>query len=183
MKLRAIITTIVLAALIVTTYVFSVFYGEGGRGFFSPDTFQVRTQSEILLPLLGIPIYRSSYEYHNESYKLVDYLADEGYWSPIETNDPSWYPMFHWNEQWRDGESGIYRYMNRYHDDWIDWTEENPTLAAVVWPKVLSILRRGITGGCAEHLMFLGRQSQSVEEFREYVNADPELQAEGIKIE
>jgi hypothetical protein len=162
-------------------YLFSTAYGRGGRGFFSPDTFQFKTQSEILLPPTELPLYRSAFEYH-EKPDLVAYLVAQGYWVPIQTEEPNWIAVFKWNTQWRDGEMQLYRYMNQ-PSEWIEWTEANPTVARVMWPKVLSILRRGITAGYAEDIMRKAKQSSSLKEFINSVNFDPVFQNKGISIQ
>jgi len=95
------------------------------------------------------------------------HLIEKQYWTPCPSAKPRWIFVSCWNEQWR--ETQFYRYTRRYPDEWIEWTEANPALARLLWPKVLSILRRGITGGYAAHVMFLARQSSTVEEFRDYV--------------
>jgi hypothetical protein len=173
---------LVFCAVAAGVFLWSTLQGKGGRMFFSPDTFQVRTQSELLLPLTEIPLYRSSFEYRDATYDLPAYLVTKGHWLPIETDRPQWILVYHWNDQWRDGFTELHRYL-RYSDEWIQWTEANPQLANVLWPNVLSILRGGITDGYAAHLMFLARESSTVDEFRDHVNNDPELQTLGINVQ
>lgn len=159
---------------------------KGGLGYFSPDTFQMRTQSEILCaplsPLVEFPIYRSAFHAREEPYELVTYLVEKSYWEPVETDQPTWVLMFHWNNRWRDGESVLYRYMTYTPDFWIEWSEANPELAQVLWPKVLEIIRNGQMDGSAEWVMNLAQQSSSVDEFQFRVNHDPELQSVGISM-
>lgn len=183
MKSHVIITILLASCLVGGVSLFSILYGKGGRGFFSPDTFQIKTQSEILLPPTEIPLYRSSFDYHREPFKLVAYLVAEGYWQPVQTDEPRWILMFHWNNQWHDGQTQLYHYMSKHPNEWIEWTEANRSLAAVLWPMVLSILRREISGEYTEEVMNLARMSSSVDEFRNYINNDSELQAKGISFQ
>lgn len=119
----------------------SYMWGRGGRGYFSPDTLDTKTQSEWLIPLTKIPVYRSSFEYHKND--LSQFLIDEEYWKPNEKENPKWISSFHWNMQWHDGESQLHRQLTSRSDDWITWTMANPQFAKLVWPHVLTLLRDG----------------------------------------
>lgn len=109
----------------------------GGRGFFCPSTLETRTQSEYLL--WGIPVYRSHFRYRHDD--VTAYLIAKGYWSPQTTESDQWIPTFHWNEQWRDGESSLERALFWRDEFWSNWSEENPEMAADLWPRVLRLLR------------------------------------------
>lgn len=123
----------------------------GGRGFFSPDTLEYRTQSERLILVAEIPVYRSAYRY--DSHELIDYLVAKEYWSPQPAPEPRWIFLFHWNRSWKDGESGFHRRLFWRKDFWIEWTEKHPERAAEVWPRVLELLR---TDGESEVERLLG---------------------------
>ncbi|GMV84070.1 MAG: hypothetical protein AMXMBFR7_52540 [Planctomycetota bacterium] len=113
----------------------------GGRGFFSPDTLEYRSQSERTVFATEIPLYRSAYRY--DAHELVDYLVAKGYWSPRPASEPRWIFLFHWNRSWKDGASGFHRRFFWRKDLWIEWTEKHPERAAEVWPHVLELLRAG----------------------------------------
>src|SRR5262245_23429699 len=78
----------VAVALIFSVYLLAYVFGQGSRGDFSPDTLERRTQRELLLPMLEVPIYRSGYYYNR--YGLVDFLVAEGYWTPNDVDEPRW---------------------------------------------------------------------------------------------
>ena len=131
--------TAALVVVVLLAYAAGHVFGRGGRGFFSPDSLDCRTQSEILLPLTEVPLYRSSYKYHR--YPLVDYLVDKGYWSANETRPPKWMMTFHWNEQWRGGTVPFHKHLGWRGSDWIKWSEAHPAIAADFWPRILRIMR------------------------------------------
>lgn len=153
------------------------FLNDGGLAYFSPDTFEIRSQSEITLPILNTPVYRSSYSYRDNSFELVEYLVAKGYWSPRETDEPRWILLFHWNDAWRDGDTQWYRDVNR-SNEWIEWTEKHPDIARVLWPAVLSFLRSDEGSRYVTHVMFQAKISSSEAEFRELFHTDPELRAD-----
>jgi len=178
----AILLSCIAAAGVAAGYLYCSLRARGARTFFSPDTFQVRAQSEVLLPRTYIPLYRSPFEYWDETYDLAAYLVTEGYWLPIETDEPRWVLMKHWNNQWHDGDTTLHRYMRNSHE-WIKWTEANPELARVLWPNVLSTLRGTRGGHAAAYVMLHARESSTVDEFRNRVSNDPELRAMGISVQ
>lgn len=122
----------------------------GGQGFFSPDTLEYRTHSEILLLGTQIPLYRGSFEYHESV--LVKFLIDKGYWNARSVDSPRWLILFHWNHSWRDGESTFHRLFNWKKDDWIEWTAKHPDDAARFWPRILELLRSGNDESACEML-------------------------------
>ena len=152
----------------------------GGRTYFSPDTFQVRFQSEVLLPLSYAPAWRSSFTYRHDTYPLVEYLVSHGFWAPVATPEPRWILLNHWNVQWRDGHSTLYKYLKS--QEWIEWTESHPDVAKVLWPNVLSLLRDSSYTWEVEHVMYLARGASTEAEWRELVERDPELQESGIRL-
>jgi hypothetical protein len=133
--------TALLLAVVAVAYVAGFAFGRGGRGFFSPDSLDNRTQSEILLPLTELPLYRSRYEYHR--YPLTNYLVGKGYWSARAAESPRWVSTFHWNEQWHDGTAPFHKELGWRVQDWITWSEAHPDIAADFWPRVLRIMRDG----------------------------------------
>ena len=178
MTSRVLAAVLVLSLVVGGVYLYSYSYHSGGIVWFSPDTLKFKTQSEVLLPSTRVPIFRSQTEYRQEPDKLVQFLVANGYWSRVEPETPRWIVTYHDNEQWRVARHPLFGHPYR----WIEWTEKNPDLARVMWPRVLSLFRRGIAGGYPDHLAFLASQSATVDEFRDYVNNDPELQAKGIRL-
>jgi hypothetical protein len=155
-----------------------VMFGGGQRGFFSPDTLETKTQNEVLL-FRELPVFRSSYT--RGRYKLVDYLIEEGYWRPLETEHPRWMGTFHSNVRWRDGYSHIHRELSWKASWWREWTEENREIAGVLWPAVLATLRADEdtyeAASVAEDLMLLvrARMPSTVEDFLAEVEGDQYL--------
>jgi hypothetical protein len=129
----------------------------GGRGFFSPDTLEYRSQSEVLLFVTEIPLYRSRYKY--DKHELVDFLVCRGYWTAKDTRSPRWLCLYHWNDSWRDGESGLYRSLFQKRKFWIVWSEKNPQQAAELWPLVLDLLRSNEPDRATEFLRETALQS------------------------
>lgn len=180
MKTVAKWTTIALVGAGLVSLV-SIKFGKGARCFFSPDTLEFRYQSEYLVPLLLVPLYRSRYTYAEEPNELVTFLVEEGYWEPRQVDDPRWICVFHWNHQWRDGYGQMYRHFCRSPELLIEWSRENPELAAVMWPKVLAVLRdKAMPSGYAEDLIFQARHVKSVDEYYRVINNSPEHQSVGI---
>ena len=142
---------------------------EGGQSDFSPDTLNSRFRSERLL-IVGLPVYQSGYRVFR--YELVEYLIEKGYWQERDTGDPQWVPMTHWSRSWwRDGDT-IYYHEFRHGAFWIDWSEEHPSIAAVLWPTVLRLLRRSDVDG-ATLLLRYAEQAETLAEFRQAVASEP----------
>ena len=156
---------LVSAIFVVAIFLLCVNWSDGGRGFFSPDTLDCRTQSEMLFPGTKIPIYRSTYDYHR--YELVEYLIAEGYWSPVETTSPRWFATFHWNRQWRDGTSDFHRAFGWRSEEWIQWTKDHPEIAAKLWPVVLDALRTPTEPDVsrAQSLLFIANLAATLKDF------------------
>lgn len=147
MKRILVILAIVVLSLLAAFYLLGY---PGGMAWFSPDTLQVRTQSERLLILVNLPLYRSAYEYR--SHELADYLVKNEYWRPRTVDSPRWLILWHWNKLWRDGDSYLYiSCFGRAHF-WTDWTERNPKKARRLWPQVLEWLRDGDVNRAVEEL-------------------------------
>ncbi|HEY3394529.1 MAG TPA: hypothetical protein VGK58_17595 [Lacipirellulaceae bacterium] len=118
----------------------AVLWGRGARASFSPDTLDYRTQRELLLPLIGVPIYRSRYRVHRNN--LAQFLIDNNYWSPQQTDSPRWILANHWNDQWKDGFTGFHREFTSQKQFWIAWSKAHPERAAEFWPELLSLIRK-----------------------------------------
>lgn len=135
----------VVSAAILVIVIYFLLPSSGAIHYFSPDTLHTRYQAEKLLPGTGIPIYRSGF--HPAPSPLVDYLVRKGYWKPATTASPRWILTSHSNEEWKDGQSHLHREFYWHDEQWIEWSEQNPTKAAELWPQVLNILRNDLERG------------------------------------
>jgi hypothetical protein len=142
----------------VSLFAYGTLVTTGGRSYFSPDTLETRTQAESHLLWWG-------FRYHR--YALAEYLIGKGHWSPVTAQEPRWIETFHWNDQWRDGQSVLHKEFAWRAQDWIDWSETNPALAAVLWPRVLAALRSEDPERRhrATDMMFLARGAKDAPEF------------------
>ena len=162
--------------VVVSIYAISWHFARGGLHYFSPDTLDSYSQSEVLLIFTELPIYRSSRSTHR--YKLVQYLINQGYWSPIAQSGPS-IVTSKWNMQWRDGQSDFHRQFAWYADQWIAWTQQFPEVADELWADVLSLLRQDSSNELhdAVRLMHHSRIASTVEDYKALLESDPELNA------
>src|SRR5262245_29715665 len=112
------------------------------KGYFSPDSLEFRTQSDLRFFGTDVSWFRSPYKYHNQ--RLVDFLIGKGYWKPSEsTSARRWIFLFHSSEMWRDGENWLHRSLFWKSDFWIEWSIKHPDTAAQFWPNILELLRSG----------------------------------------
>lgn len=156
------------AVVLVAIYLPALLFGRGGVAYWSPDNFERYAQSEYLIPLLDVPVYRS--QRNHSRYELIDYLIAGGYWTPREVEKPRWIRMFRWNEQWRDGYHSLHREFTRGGTGWVDWTETHPDAAAELWPQVLQMIRTWPRGDYwAAELMAFSRNAESAEQVRQTV--------------
>ena len=146
----------------------------GGRQFFSPDSLEVRSQSELLLVGLEIPVYRSGFSRHR--FELTDFLITNGYWQTRCLDEPRWILVNHWNALWRDGHSMLLRELSLRGSDWIAWSRTHPDLASVVWPQVLELLRNVAEESEEQVVLFLwhARYSVSVDDLNRRLSSDPD---------
>jgi hypothetical protein len=167
MRPRTILLLVVTAFALVAEVVllFVAMERVGGRGFFSPDTLQMRTQAETRSCW-------SEFAYHRP--KLVEFLIAEGYWSPVEAAEPRWIETFHWNRQWRGGTGQLQKELSWRGENWIQWTNNNRQLAAMLWPRVL----RGLRSTNAEDqedatlMMLVARVSSNIADFEQRMAAE-----------
>ena len=157
---------ICLALSICAIYLVSWHLARGGRIFFSPDTLESKSQSEILLYMTEIPIYRSSY--HFDCTDLAKHLIEKGYWSPISPSNPRWLLGVHWNNQWHGGNARFYREIASYGTEYIEWSNNHPELAKYLWPRILRILRTqpDIANATLADLLYRARHSSSFDELK-----------------
>ena len=139
-----------------------IVYGRGGRTFFNPDSLETCSQGEYLVPIVELPIARLPYSYYR--YPLTEYLITEGLWTPMRTDHPRWELVNHWNEQWRDGHADLHKEFGWNSEHWIEWTKANPEIAEIMWPEMLTILRRDAFD--AVQIMYSAEHAKTVEEYR-----------------
>lgn len=167
---RARFLTSVWAALLAISglYVASYAFGRGGWTYFSPYTLDSQSQSELLIPLTRIPIYRSLR--HTYRHKLVQFLIDEKYWLPTTSTVPPIVTQ-HWNSQWRDGHGDFLRQFAWRAEGWIQWTRSHREIADELWPEVLRLLRSSSENAMNEvsRLMMCATVSESLTEFQSRV--------------
>jgi hypothetical protein len=158
-------------AAVAAAYIAGFTAGRGGRGFFSPDSLQYRTQSEALLPPTRVPLFRSPYSYHQPP--LVQYLVAEGLWAPREAPRPRWVPSFRWNRQWSGGTNELHKELSWRGQTWVDWSKQHPDVAAEMWPLLLKSLRADEPWWVSENrawwLMHWARKSRDAAEFRSHL--------------
>ena len=165
---------LVTAAVAVAGYYFST---EGGIGEFLPDTLEFRYRSERLLPIAQIPVYQSGY--NKDQYGIVEYLIQKGYWQAREVEVPQWILMYHSNRQWKDGHSRLHAELSWRGKEWMQWSEEHPELASVVWPIVLGLIRSDQQSE-ATALLWHAKHSETEADFWKAVNSDVELYHLGL---
>jgi hypothetical protein len=56
-------------------------------------------------------------------------------------------------------------------DYWIEWTQQHPDIASVLWPLLLRVFRSDVPerSGLAGHVLFLARISNDADEFAQQV--------------
>lgn len=157
-----------------------LFSTRGGLTYFSPDTLESRYQSERLVPLLQIPIYRSGFGYYRKD--IVNYLIEHDYWQPNDVEHPRWIPASHWNDAWRDGYSALGRELGR-SEYWINWSDSHPELASIVWPLVLRALRElpeSSQDVVAAVLLYSASVSENVDQLIDHLESSGEVPQEWI---
>ncbi len=159
------IFTIFFALSVSLVFVAAALFGDGSIGCFSPDTLQSRRQTEYVIPMTDVQVYRSAGSVSR--WPIVNYLIAKGYWSDSKVSEPRWICTSRENPQWRCGTSRFERELAGNEAEWRKWTEENPELANCFWPRLLAELRKPGTSHISEVDMLLGvaRIAKSPEEF------------------
>ncbi len=147
-------------------------WGKGGRGSFSPETLQCRGRYEWNIPYTEFVIYREEYKYY--TLDLVQYLIDTGYWTPADTENPTWLHCHRWKAHISGGETMIFRALSRNGEALIAWTKANPKMAKVVWPIALRLLRSSPDDAHDKvpTLLFHAQYATSIDELRELCEQD-----------
>src|SRR5690242_667998 len=109
----------------------------GGLGHFSPHTLEYTTQSEFAV--LGLPVYRS--DRRPGSNELVDFLVEEGFVLPVQSQKQRWELVFHWNDAWRGGHGYLYHLLGRDRKELIKWSKADPQRARLYWSELFRLLR------------------------------------------
>lgn len=158
-------------------YASAYLWGQGRRAYFSPDTLRSKRQTEWLIPLTEIPVYRSQATYRTD--EQIQLLIDEGYWTPTDPRIPRWVFLYKRNDQWKDGSTQIHRAMWIQRNQLLQWSKNNPEIAAYVWPRILKIMRTNDDPDAlvAEILFFAKRIAYDVDHLKEL------LKNEGIELE
>ncbi len=64
-------------------------------------------------------------------------------------------------------------------DEWIEWSDDHPEFAAVLWPMVLKVLRSDLPPDVArmfgESIVLHAKYSDDIHEFNRLLKADPDL--------
>ena len=162
MKIRPIEWVIVSAILLLVACFFAP---QGSLHYFSPDSLESTYRLEGLLFWTQIPLYHSGLR--DKPVTLVDYLIGKGHWTKANSNRRRWITTAHFNKQWHDGQLPLHRELYWHGEKWIDWSEANPELAKVVWPRLLAALRDNRTEHFAVELLYLAENAKTVGEFEE----------------
>ena len=71
------------------------------------------------------------------------------------------------NRQWKDGHSSFHREFSWNSSDWIEWTEQNPEFATVLWPAVLTEIKTNANVDRGYEIMMMAKFSANIEKFKE----------------
>jgi hypothetical protein len=112
-------------------------------------------------------LYWSPYE--TTQRPLITYLISKGYWTSIQTDTPRWDVVFNENPLWKGGRGAYDDLLNRQDGGWVNWSNQNPNVAAALWPMVLSEMRSGRNDRIprVRHLLLLAQQATDVRDFNE----------------
>lgn len=167
MKRRRLILAATLAACVLCVLALTLAFGRGGNTAFSPETLQAGWQPEWNLPFTGVTVWRGARAEHR--WPIVAHLVSSGYWTPsTQRNNVRWIETSRWRPGVRDGTSRFEYEMIGQCEQWIQWTDANPVLAAVLWPRLLDSLRRSPAPGLSAlgGALMVARSAQSVDELR-----------------
>lgn len=150
----------------------SFWIGRGGRVQLDRNTFSLHLQREYVLPGSDLTVWRSGDE--QLANQLLDRLRADGYVNITHPSDDAPVTIARFNGLWRDGHTMLYREIVRDRVQWNQWTDANPELARVVWPRVAAEVREGQIG-VAANTLFHAKSSQDVAAFERSIAADPDL--------
>lgn len=144
----------------------------GGRAYFSPDTLELRTQTEITLLFGKLPIYRSSLDLSDNA--VLTYIRDERFVAPKPTAQQRWLLVFHQNGAWKDGFTYLYLPLYSHRDSILEWCREDRQRAELYWSKGFRYLRSENPNEVAlgeQILAHSWRYGESFEELKEEIAA------------
>jgi hypothetical protein len=135
------------------------------KGYFSPDTLESQSQDFYW----GIPGVAKV-----NRHRLTEYLVKKGYWTRNSTTNPRWLMTGHYSAQWRDGHSALTSALFWHTDEWIEWSESHPKRAAILWPRVLEILRsdRAESQSIVRELLYFVERAETDSEFDAAMNGN-----------
>jgi hypothetical protein len=125
--------------LVAVTAVWFLFVGRGALGYFSPYTLEVQGQSERTIFFGEIPIYRSPRQTHGN--RLVEYLVENDFVAPVESEQQRWDLVYHWNHSWYGGHGMLYNILVRNSHSLIEWSKAHPEHAKLFWREFFKGLR------------------------------------------
>lgn len=103
---------------------------------FSPDTLEIRYRS---VNADGITLWPG--RYHKHESRVIDYLVENGYVTPIQSKSPRWIGMGCFSPKWRDGQGPLTYVFSWGQDNTIAWCEADPERARLFWSTVFPLLR------------------------------------------
>jgi hypothetical protein len=123
--------------------------GGYGENQFSPDSFENRGVSTYYIPQTNIEIFRWPGKPYRE--KIVQFWINEGYLAETIKRPNRWDTVSGWDpltKQIYGGSAKAFWYRAGCKTDetageWITWSNQNPKLAAQLWPEVVSLVARG----------------------------------------
>jgi hypothetical protein len=123
--------------------------GHGGESQFSPDSFEHRGVLYFWIPYTSIPVAAIPDERYQE--KIVTFWIGEGYFDHVVRQAARWDTIGGWRQFDRSSYGGAAKafwYLatcrgDEQADEWIEWSHENPKLAARLWPDVVRLVSKG----------------------------------------
>jgi hypothetical protein len=154
-------------AIVGLAYYWAFFAYDATRVEFSPDSLENRWRSE---PSSGAPWWLGSYQYRKSP--VAEYLVENGYVKPIETDEPRWIAVGVFSPKWRDGQSSLAYVFSWNQDAIIAWCEEDPERARLLWSTVFPLLRSDDPGEvrAGEVIARMGVRCESKEEVQQIID-------------
>ncbi len=128
--------------------------GHGGESQFSPDTYEHRGVRFLYVP--GTDAIAWTWPSKPTRLRIVRFWIEEGYFTPA-TNASQWDVINVWGSSIIDRKRGsggakAFWYRAACNTDenaekWIAWSRQHPKRAAIVWPRVIELLKRAGNGG------------------------------------
>ena len=133
---------------------------------YSPFTleFQKRTSFEIL----DFPVFVGDWKAAPND--LLDYIQRKGFVVPLSDADPKWQTVYRFTPTSHRGWSWPYWILR---SQFVDWSEQHPDAAALLWKPAFRMLRSPDDNVAASGLgyVFAARNCKSVDEVRKLIDA------------